>query len=87
MDVDATQLTDVMTRLKRVQGQIGGIIKMIEEGRECKDGVTQVAAAARALDRAGFKIIATGLQQCLTEAADDREAAQAELERLFLSLA
>jgi DNA-binding FrmR family transcriptional regulator len=87
MDVDATQLTDVTTRLKRVQGQVGGIIKMIEEGRDCKDVVTQLAAAARALDRAGFKIIATGLQQCLTEEATDREASQAELERLFLSLA
>lgn len=88
MDVDANQLKDVLGRLKRVQGQIGGIIRMIEEGRDCSDVVTQLAAAARALDRAGFKIIATGLRQCMVE--DDegtRQVDEAELERLFLSLA
>lgn len=88
MDVDSNQLKDVVGRLKRVQGQLGGIIRMIEEGRDCSEVVTQLAAAARALDRAGFKIIATGLRQCMVE--DDqgtRQVDEAELERLFLSLA
>ena len=58
MDVDRTQLADVLGRLRRVEGQIGGIIRMIEEGRDCADVVTQLAAASRALDKAGFKIIA-----------------------------
>ena len=87
MEVEPTKLRDVVVRLKRVQGQLGGIIRMIEEGRECSDVVTQLAAASRALDRAGFKIIATGLRQCLVE--DDegtRRLDEAELERLFLSL-
>ena len=70
-------------------GQIGGVIKMIEEGRDCADVVTQLAAASGALDRAGFKIIATGLSNApstsRTAAAPltDRE----QLEKLFLSLA
>jgi CsoR family transcriptional regulator, copper-sensing transcriptional repressor len=88
MDVDMGQLGDVLARLKRVQGQIGGIIRMIEEGRDCSDVVTQLAAASRALDRAGFKIIATGMRQCMVQ--DDtgtRRLDEAELERLFLSLA
>ena len=88
MDVDMAQLGDVLGRLKRVQGQVGGIIRMIEEGRDCSDVVTQLAAASRALDRAGFKIIATGMRQCMVQ--DDARARQlneAELERLFLSLA
>lgn len=88
MDVDISQLDDVLARLKRVQGQVGGIIRMIEEGRDCSEVVTQLAAASRALDRAGFKIIATGMRQCLV--ADDagaRRLDEAELERLFLSLA
>jgi DNA-binding FrmR family transcriptional regulator len=88
MDVDMTQLGDVLGRLKRVQGQVGGIIRMIEEGRDCSDVVTQLAAASRALDRAGFKIIATGMRQCMVQ--DDtgtRRLDEAELERLFLSLA
>jgi CsoR family transcriptional regulator, copper-sensing transcriptional repressor len=50
--------------------------------------VTQLAAASRALDRAGFKIIATGLQQCAASEADGTaEADRAQLEKLFLSLA
>ncbi len=88
MDVDSSQLSDVISRLKRMQGQVGGIVRMIEEGRDCSDVVTQLAAASRALDRAGFKIISTGMRQCMVE--DDegaRRVSQAELERLFLSLA
>lgn len=88
MDVNVEQLSDVVARLKRVQGQIGGVIKMIEDGRDCSDVVTQLSAAARALDRAGFKIIATGLRECMIQ--DDegaRQVSQTELERLFLSLA
>ena len=88
MEIDTSQLDDVLRRLKRVQGQIGGIIKMIEEGRDCSDVVTQLAAAARALDRAGFKIIATGMRQCVIESdSGTRQLNEAELERLFLSLA
>lgn len=88
MDVDTSQLGDVLARLKRVQGQVGGIIRMIEGGRDCSEVVTQLAAASRALDRAGFKIIATGMRQCLvTDDAGTRRLDEAELERLFLSLA
>jgi DNA-binding FrmR family transcriptional regulator len=88
MQVQATELTDVVARLRRVEGQIAGIVRMIEDGRECKDVVTQLAAASRALDKAGFKIIATGLRHCLTETDDGERAVDvAEMERLFLSLA
>lgn len=88
MQVQAAQLTDVISRLRRVEGQISGIVRMIEEGRECKDVVTQLAAASRALDKAGFKIIATGLRYCMTENDEgERTVNVAELERLFLSLA
>ena len=88
MDVDSAQLGDALARLKRVQGQLGGIITMIEEGRDCADVVTQLAAASKALDRAGFKIIATGLRQCMVESdAGKRRLDEAELEKLFLSLA
>ena len=82
MDLDSQTMATVIRRLRRAQGQIGGVIKMIEEGRDCGDVVTQLAAASRALDRAGFKIIATGLQQC-----GDETAEREQLERLFLSLA
>jgi CsoR family transcriptional regulator, copper-sensing transcriptional repressor len=87
VNVDSEELADVVRRLRRAQGQIGGVIKMIEEGRDCADVVTQLAAASRALDRAGFKIIATGLQQCAASGDGTADADRALLERLFLSLA
>ena len=77
-------------RLRRAQGQIGGVIRMIEDGQECSDVLTQLAAAGRALDRAGFKIIASGLCRCvLDEQSDPGQAAadREQLERLFLSFA
>jgi DNA-binding FrmR family transcriptional regulator len=87
MDLDSETMASVIRRLRRAQGQIGGVIKMIEEGRDCADVVTQLSAASRALDRAGFKIIADGLQQCLADANGTADADRAQLERLFLSLA
>lgn len=88
MDVDSAQLADVVGRLRRVQGQVGGIIRMIEGGRDCADVVTQLAAASRALDKAGFKIIATGMRQCMVQGDEGTRRINAdELERLFLSLA
>jgi DNA-binding FrmR family transcriptional regulator len=93
LDLAGAELRAVLNRLRRAQGQIAGVIRMIEEGRDCEDVVTQLAAASRALDRAGFAIIATGLQQCLTDdeggakTPEDREEMRARLEKLFLSLA
>ena len=77
----------VVNRLRRAQGQIGGILRMIEEGRECNDIVTQLAAVNRALDKAGFAIIATSLKQCLIETYGADCADAKTLEKLFLSLA
>lgn len=77
----------VLNRLRRAQGQLGGVIRMIEEGRDCRAVVTQLAAASRALDKAGFAIIATNLAQCLTDPDNPTGIDQASLEKLFLSLA
>ena len=77
----------VVNRLRRAQGQIGGILRMIEEGRECNDIVTQLAAVNHALDRAGFAIIATNLKQCLVETNGEESVDTQALEKLFLSLA
>lgn len=86
MELNPEDLQAVLKRLKRAQGQIGGVIKMIEEGRECQDVVTQLAAVSKALDRAGFAVIAQGLRQCVAD-PDGNEPDMAALERLFLSLA
>jgi CsoR family transcriptional regulator, copper-sensing transcriptional repressor len=87
MGTDSEMMASVVRRLRRAQGQIGGVINMIEDGRDCADVVTQLAAASRALDRAGFKVIAAGLQQCAASSDGSADADRERLERLFLSLA
>jgi DNA-binding FrmR family transcriptional regulator len=87
MQLDSDAMVPVLKRLKRAQGQIGGIIRMIEEGRDCTEVVTQLAAVSKALDRAGFAVIAGGLRQCLLEESADNQVDTAALEKLFLSLA
>ncbi|WP_338693249.1 metal-sensitive transcriptional regulator [Streptomyces sp. Q6] len=78
----------VLKRLRRAQGQLNGVIAMIEAGRDCKDVVTQLAAVSRALDRAGFKIIASGMRDCMNAADGEQPPlSEEELEKLFLSLA
>ena len=80
-----------LNRLRRVHGQLGGVIGMIEDGRDCRDVVTQLAAVSKALNRAGFTIIATGLRECIDASEEPAPGANRltieELEKLFLSLA
>jgi DNA-binding FrmR family transcriptional regulator len=88
MRVDEAATGDVIKRLRRAEGQIRGVIAMLEQGRDCADIVTQLAAVSRALDRAGFKVIANGLQQCMAAGDGEDQGLNLErMERLFLSLA
>ncbi|MDO5629422.1 MAG: metal-sensitive transcriptional regulator [Mobilicoccus sp.] len=87
MHLDPADLDPALKRLRRAHGQLGAVIRMIEEGRDCKDVITQLSACSSALDRAGFTIITTGLQQCLQQDNPDREANLKSMEKLFLSLA
>ena len=86
---DEDAIAAVLNRLRRAEGQLAGVISMIEQGRDCKDVVTQLAAVSRALDRAGFKIVATGLRECVSgaDAKGNPPMTEAELEKLFLALA
>jgi DNA-binding FrmR family transcriptional regulator len=87
VQVDEESVRPVLNRLRRAQGQLAAVIAMVESGRDCKDVVTQLAAVSRALDRAGFKIVASGMRQCLAEGSDATPMTQEELEKLFLALA
>ena len=87
VELNPDELGAVVNRLRRAEGQIGGVLRMIEEGRGCEDIVTQVAAVSRALDRAGYAIIATGLKQCLTDSGGADTVDSEKMEKLFLSLA
>ncbi|MGZ4446352.1 MAG: metal-sensitive transcriptional regulator [Nocardioides sp.] len=87
MELDPQEMTPVINRIKRAQGQLAGVLRMLEEGRECEDVVTQLAAVSRALDRAGFAIVSTGLQTCLTRGDGIDSIDVKKMEKLFLSLA
>ena len=87
MELDPTEMTAVINRIKRARGQLDGVLRMLEEGRDCEDVVTQLAAVSRALDRAGFTIVSTGLQQCLTNGDSLDSVDVKKMEKLFLSLA
>lgn len=86
MELDPAAMTPVINRIKRAQGQLAGVLRMLEEGRECEDVVTQLAAVSKALDRAGFAIVATGLQTCLRDGSDVDSLDVQQMEKLFLSL-
>jgi DNA-binding FrmR family transcriptional regulator len=87
MQLDPDGMTPVINRIKRAQGQLAGVLRLLEEGRDCEDVVTQLAAVSKALDRAGFVIVASGLQQCLTSGDDVDSVDVKKMEKLFLSLA
>lgn len=76
----------IMARLRRVEGQIRGIQRMVREERACEDIVTQLMAARSALDRAGLLIMSHHIKECLQDSPQEGE----ELERVvsfFLELA
>ena len=87
MDLDPDAMTPVINRIKRAQGQLAGVLRSLEEGRDCEDVVTQLAAVSKALDRAGFVIVASGLKQCLTTGDGVDSVDVKKMEKLFLSLA
>jgi DNA-binding FrmR family transcriptional regulator len=84
---DAAAIADLRKRLRRAEGQIGGVIRMLDEGRSCREIVTQLSAVSKAVDKAAFSLISTGLRECLTDGKHDVEEVSAELQSLFLHMA
>jgi len=86
---DADAQRRILNRLRRARGQLDAVINAVEGGGTCREVVTQLAAVASALDRAGFVIISTAMKDCLAdpEGADrEDKITTEELERLFLTL-
>ena len=86
---------DVRLRLRRLEGQIRGIQRMLDEGQDCQSVVTQLAAAKAALDRVSYRLVAAGMRHCVraegdelggADEGDERALDVAELEKLFLKL-
>ena len=89
MDLPEDVIDDLRKRLRRIAGQVQGVERMLDEGRECRDIVTQISAANRALEQAGFRLVSAGLTYCLAnpeEAAADGYPID-EVEKMFMRLA
>ena len=82
----STGTTQVVNRIKRAQGQLSGVLRMLEEGRDLQEIVNQLKAVSRALDRAGFAIIAGELRETARRGSVTEEDLD-QIERFFLSLA
>jgi DNA-binding FrmR family transcriptional regulator len=82
-------IADLIRRLRRVEGQVRGIQQMLSGGRDCRDVVTQMSAANKALEQAGFTLVAAGLTWCLED--PERSAAEgydiADVQKMFTKLA
>lgn len=81
------QLAAVTKRLKRAHGQMGAIIRMLEEGRSCEDVVTQMSAVGKAINTAAITLISASLKECIESEEADTEVIIARLQKLFLSFA
>jgi DNA-binding FrmR family transcriptional regulator len=89
MELPAEVVDDVRKRLRRAAGQVQAVERMLAEGKECRDVVTQLSAATKALEQAGFKLVAAGLTYCLENPEDataDGYPLEA-VERMFMKLA
>jgi DNA-binding FrmR family transcriptional regulator len=88
MEIREEVKTELHKRLRRIEGQVRGIQAMLEEDRECRDIVTQLAAATKALEQVGFKMLASGLASCLEN--PEKSAAEGYsldvVEKMFLKL-
>lgn len=66
-------IPEMKNRLKRVEGQVRGVLKMMEDEKECKDVISQLSAARSAIDRAIAFIVAQNLEQCVREQSEKGE--------------
>lgn len=89
MELPEDTIADLQRRLRRAEGQVRGVQQMLAEGRDCRDIVTQLSAATKALEQTSFLLVAAGLTWCVT----DPDRAQREgysledVQKMFLKIA
>lgn len=86
MQLEPEEIKAIITRLKRANGHLASVIRMLEDGAECEDALLQLAAVNKAVSRGGYALVAAGLQKCLLEGGPDNVDA-AKMEKLFLAFA
>jgi len=85
--LDQEQTEAVANRVKRAHGQLGAVVRMLEEGRNCEEIVTQMSAVSKAVNTAAFTLISASLKECLVDKKSNSEAVTTQLQKLFLTLA
>lgn len=65
---------DIVKRLRRIEGQVRGVLRMMDEGKDCRDVVMQMTAIRSALDRALAVIVCNNLERCLREEIEKGES-------------
>nr|WP_269448689.1 metal-sensitive transcriptional regulator [Metabacillus kandeliae] len=66
----------VINRLKRIEGQIKGVIGMMEQGKDCREVITQLSASRNAIDRTMGVIVSSNLEQCVRENIEKGEGTE-----------
>ncbi len=84
---DVDQLGAILKRVKRAHGQLGAVVRMLDEGRNCDEIVTQMSAVSKAVNTAAFTLISASLKECLVDNKSNSDAVTAQLQKLFLSIA
>ncbi|MFM1909573.1 MAG: hypothetical protein RLZZ545_271 [Actinomycetota bacterium] len=84
---DEDQLIAIAKRVKRAQGQLGAVVRMLEEGRNCDEIVIQMSAVSKAVNTAAFTLISASLKECIVEGKNNSDQVTEQLQKLFLSLA
>ena len=65
---------DVVNRLRRIEGQVRGLVEMIQSGRSCEEVATQMSAARKAMDKTFFRMMACSVMEAVYESKTDAEA-------------
>jgi len=88
MAIPAETTVDLIRRLRRVEGQVHGVQQMLADGRGCRDVLTQITAARKALDQTGYMLVASGLTWCVAHPGetDDEGNSLEDMQALFLRL-
>lgn len=84
---DEEQIAVISNRLKRAQGQLGAVLRMMDEGRNCDEIITQMSAVSKAINTAAFTLLTSSMKECLIEKRKNSDEVSENLQKLFLSLA
>ena len=89
MEIPEETIADLQKRLRRIEGQVRGIHQMLEDERDCREIVTQISAAGKALEQVDFNLVAAGLTWCVGNPEQSKREGYSidDVQKMFLKLA